>query len=235
MIRVADVSMRFGRARALDGVSLEVARGEAVALWGANGAGKTTLIRCVLGLLRYTGCVEVAGLDARAHGKRVRKLIGYVPQEIGFFDDMRVGESIRFFARLKAAPFDDVERELDRVGLAGHGRKRVRELSGGMKQRLALAVALLGDPPVLVLDEVTASLDALGRDGFVHLLERLSGEGRTMLFSSHRVDEVTTLAHRVVTMDLGKIIGMCAGSEFDPSTRRAGRPSPASPAMEHSR
>lgn len=216
MIRIEGLTKRFGRTTAVDGVSLEVPAGDSVALWGANGAGKTTLIRCVLGLLRYRGRIEVGGFDVRRRGKAARRLIGYVPQELGFYDDLGVAEAVRFFARLKGVGVGvgDVDAVLGGVGLAGHGRKRIRELSGGMKQRLALAVAMLGDPPVLVLDEVTASLDACGREEFVSLLTRLSGAGRTMLFASHRVDEVTTLARRVVVLEWGRVAAEVPAAEF---------------------
>ena len=214
MIRIENLTKCFGRVKAVDGVSVEIAPGDSVALWGANGAGKTTIIRCALGLLGYDGRITVGGFDARRDGKRARKLIGYVPQELGFYDDLGVAEAVTFFARLKAVRVADVDKVLGSVGLAGHGHKRVRELSGGMKQRLALAVALLGDPPVLVLDEVTASLDACGRDEFVALLSRLSGDGRSMLFASHRAEEVTTLAKRVVMLDKGRIAGEVPAAAF---------------------
>jgi ABC-type multidrug transport system ATPase subunit len=214
MIRVHAVTKKFGRAVAVNNATLEVPSGDSVALWGGNGAGKTTLIRCVLGLLRFDGTIEVGGLDVRKHPKRARRLIGYVPQELAFYDDLGVGEAVAFFSRLKGLGTPDVAAVLERVGLAGHERKRVRELSGGMKQRLALAVALLGDPPVLVLDEVTASLDACGREEFVSLLRRLSGEGRTMLFASHRVEEVTTLAKRVAMLERGEITNVTDASGF---------------------
>jgi ABC-type multidrug transport system ATPase subunit len=206
MIRIESLTKRFGRAAAVHGVSLRVAPGESVALRGGNGAGKTTIIRCVLGLMRFQGRITVGGFDVLRHGKRARSLVGYVPQELGFYDDLCVSAAVCFFARLKGVPIANVDEVLAGVGLAGHGHKRVRELSGGMKQRLALAVALLGDPPVLVLDEVTASLDACGREEFVALLCRLSHSGRAMLFASHREEEVATLATRVVTLDKGKIV-----------------------------
>jgi ABC-type multidrug transport system ATPase subunit len=214
MIRIDKVSKRFGRAVAVDGVSFDVAAGDSVALWGVNGAGKTTLIRCVLGLLRFRGRIEVGGFDVRRRGKRARMLMGYVPQELGFYDDLGVAEAVRFFARLKRVSVKSVGDVLAGVGLAGHERKRIRELSGGMKQRLALAIAMLGDPPVLVLDEVTASLDAVGRREFVALLSRLSGSGRTVIFASHRVEEVATLARRVITLEKGKIVNEATSERF---------------------
>ncbi len=205
MIHIENVGMRFGRTAAVDGVSLDLGPGDSVALWGANGAGKTTLIRCVLGLLRFRGRITVGGHDVLRHGKRARLLVGYVPQEIGFYDDLGVAEAVRFFGRLKGLGHADAGATLGKVGLQGHEDKRIRELSGGMKQRLALAIALLGDPAVLVLDEVTASLDAVGRGEFLALLEQLSGMGRTLLFASHRIEEVASLAKRVAVLDQGRL------------------------------
>jgi ABC-type multidrug transport system ATPase subunit len=216
VIRINNLSKRFGQTAAVDGVSLEIPAGDAVALWGSNGAGKTTIIRCVLGLLRFKGQIEVAGRDVRRHGKRARSLIGYVPQELGFYDDLGVAQAVTFFARLKGVRVASVAAVLGRVGLSGHERKRIRELSGGMKQRLALAIAMLDDPPVLILDEVTASLDACGREEFVSLLSSLSAAGKTMLFASHRAEEVATLARRVVLLDKGRVRAEIPAPEFIP-------------------
>lgn len=205
MISIHHLTKRFRRTTAVDDVSLHLAAGDSLALWGANGAGKTTLIRCVLGLLRFRGRVAIDRHDVRRHGKLARLLVGYVPQELAFYDDLRAADTLLFFARLKGLPPPSPDAELARVGLADHARKRVRELSGGMRQRLALAVALLGDPPVLILDEVTASLDAVGRDEFVRLLARLAGSGRTLLFASHRLDEVAALARTVAVLERGRL------------------------------
>jgi ABC-type multidrug transport system ATPase subunit len=214
MIRIENLTKRFGRTLAVDGLSLEVAAGQSVALWGANGAGKSTVLRCILGLYRYTGRITVGGHDARRHGKRARRLIGYVPQELGFNDDLRVGQAVALFARLKGVGAQPVDGVLARVGLAGQAGKRMRELSGGMKQRLALGLALLGDPPVLILDEVTASLDTCGREEFVTLLAGLAGSGRSLLFASHRPDEIATLARTVAVLDKGRLAGQEPGAEF---------------------
>lgn len=203
MIHASNITKRFGRYRAVADVSLDIPQGDSVALWGSNGAGKTTLIRCVLGLLRFKGSITLGGHDVRRRGKHARMLVGYVPQELALYDTLSVAEAVRFFGRLKGLGPRDEAGAVERVGLAGHERKRVRELSGGMKQRLALAIALLGDPPVLVLDEVTASLDAVGRRELVALLRSLGGTGRTMLFASHRTEEIATLANRVLVLDKG--------------------------------
>jgi ABC-type multidrug transport system ATPase subunit len=215
MIEIEHLTKAFGGATAVADVSLSIRPGESVALWGENGAGKSTIIRCVLGLLRYRGSVRIAGLDAWRQGKRARRLIGYVPQELGFYDDLRVGEALGVFGRLNGQQVNDADVVLERVGLPGHAAKRIRELSGGMKQRLALAIALLGDPPILVLDEVTASLDACGRAEFVALLASLTrSRQRATLFASHRVEEIDALATRVVTLERGRTTNDTSAAEF---------------------
>lgn len=205
MIHAEHITKRFGRHMAVNDVSFDVAAGEAVALWGPNGAGKTTAIRCVLGLLAFEGKIEVNRNDIRKRGKAARRSLGYVPQELALHDDLRTLEALHFYGRLKRAPRDRPRKVLADVGLAQHGRKRVGELSGGMKQRLALAIALLSDPPLLVLDELTASLDASGRTGFIDLLVQLKRVGKSMLFTSHRLEEVESLADRVLVLRDGTL------------------------------
>ncbi len=212
MIKVQDLTKRFGSLVAVDHLSFEVQSGEAVALWGPNGAGKTTALRCVLGLLPYEGLIHVAGHDVRHQGKIVRRLIGFVPQELNFHDDMTVEETLYFYARLKKVSAEAQVMDaptLERLGLAGHTRKLVRELSGGMRQRLALAIALLADPPLLLLDEPTANLDARARDALLALLADLKSMGKTLVFSSHRFEEVATLADRVLVMEQGRLVAEC--------------------------
>ncbi|MCL4222112.1 MAG: ABC transporter ATP-binding protein [Phycisphaerales bacterium] len=206
MIRAERVTMKFGRVAAVNGVSFEVAPGESVALWGSNGAGKTTLVRCLLGILRARGRIEVGGCDARRRGKALRSLVGYVPQELAFHDDTRLGSAMSFFAGIRRVPVSRARELLDQVELDGHERKRVRDLSGGMKQRLALAVALLADPPLIVLDEPTSNLDAAGRAAVMKSLVALKQRGKTILFASHRPDEVASLADRVLVLKRGRLI-----------------------------
>jgi ABC-type multidrug transport system ATPase subunit len=206
IIQIADVHKRYGRSTVLGGVSFDVRAGQSVALWGSNGAGKTTLIRCMLGLINFEGQIRVAGLDVRTEGKRVRRLLGYVPQELAFYDDFRVIEASRYMARLRGADVGGCEAGLANLGLLAHARKRVRELSGGMKQRLALSVALLNDPPLLVLDEPTSNLDSAGRDSLMQLLLDLKAAGKSILFISHRPEEVAGLADRVLTLEGGRVL-----------------------------
>ncbi len=207
MIEVRNLTKRFGRFTAVQDLSFTVAEGEAVALWGANGAGKTTAVRCLLNLFPYEGEITVNGLDARRQSKAVRRLVGFVPQELSFHDDMSVAETLIFYARLKKVPDGyDFEPLLEQLRLTTHINHRVGELSGGLKQRLALAVALLSDPPILILDEPTASLDIRSREEFLVLLRGLKRAGKTMVFSSHHLEEITALADRVLLLEDGRLV-----------------------------
>ena len=210
MITITDLTKRYRKATVVSDFSLDVAAGESVALWGPNGAGKTTVVLCILGLVGYEGTIEVAGLDASTQGKAVRSLIGYVPQELSFYDDMRVIELLDYSAGLRSLGESRVDEVVTTMSLAEHADKRVRELSGGLKQRLGIATALLPDPPVLLLDEPTSNLDAAARDSVVRLLEDLRHAGRTLLVTSHHMEEVGMLVDRVVAMEGGRKTVECA-------------------------
>lgn len=207
IIRVSDLTRRFGPLTAVDHISFDVCAGEAVALWGANGAGKTTALRCLLHLMPFSGEVTIAGLDVKKQGKEARRLVGFVPQELSFHDELTVAETLTFYARLKKVPSAyDFTPLLTRLELLDHIRKPIRALSGGLKQRLALALALIGDPPLLILDEPTSNLDLRAREEFVHFLNDLRREGKTLVFSSHRLEEVKSVADRVLLLEGGRLM-----------------------------
>ncbi len=203
------ITKRFGRLTAVKDFDLDLRPGEAIALWGPNGAGKTTAMRCMLGLIRCRGTVTINGFDVRKRPKHAKRCVGYVPQELAFYDDWRAKELLGFFAKIKRVGRDRVSAVLDEVGLAEHASKRVGELSGGMKQRLALAAALLADPPILMLDELTANLDAAARDSFLGLLCRQRDLGKAILFTSHRLREIEALADGVLVMACGEVVSTC--------------------------
>ncbi len=214
MIRIRELTKRYGPLTVLDRFSLDVAPGESVALWGPNGAGKTTVVRCILGLVDYEGSVQVAGLDARLRGKAVRARIGYVAQELSFYDDMPLEDVLVYSATLRNVPVARVGTLLDQFRLHDHRLKRVAELSGGLKQRLALAVALVPDPPLLLLDEPTSNLDAHSREEAIELFEELRREGRTILLTTHHMEEMGMLVDRVVAMEGGRIVTECPPGEL---------------------
>lgn len=217
MIEARHITKKFKRVLAVDDLSFALEAGESLALWGSNGAGKTTLIRCLLGVFPSKGAIRIDGIDVQKKGKLARARIGYVPQELAFHDDARLGSAMRFFAKLRRVELDKAARSLELVGLRGQESKRVRDLSGGMKQRLALAIALIADPPIIVLDEPTSNLDSAGRGEVVGTLLKLRRQGKTLIFASHRPDEVITLADRVLVMEQGRLVQQTTPETLWPS------------------
>ncbi len=205
MIEIKGLTKKYGSFTAVDSLTFSIERGESVALLGANGAGKSTLIKCVLGLLDYSGTIEVNGIGLGEDSKGAKSYIGYIPQEALFYE-MRVGELVRFFASLRGVGTDRAREVLGVVGLMEHRDKLCSELSGGMRQRLSFALAFLSEPPVLLLDEPTSNLDAGARADLLQLTKSYHESGNTVMFSSHRLDEVNYLADRTVFMKQGRVV-----------------------------
>jgi nitrous oxidase accessory protein len=203
-ISVAGLTKRFGNVAAVEELSFLVGRGETVVLWGPNGAGKTTVLRCLLGLLPFEGDLQVMGAECGPRGRASRQMIGYVPQEVWLHADRSICETVLFFARLRRVDPARAAALIEEWGLKDVEHRAVRNLSGGMKQKLSLVVALLADPPVLLLDEPTSNLDVRTRGEFADLLERLKRAGKTLLFCTHRQSEVWRLADRVVVLRQGR-------------------------------
>lgn len=210
MIQVENLRVRLGRAQILDGLGFQVGRGQSLALWGQNGAGKTTVIRALLGLVPFEGKVRLAGLAMPTQGRAARAAVGYVPQQLAYDQDMDCLGLLRFFGAIRGAPAEAPRALLVQLGLEAQAAKAVGALSGGMKQRLALAAALLGDPPILFLDEPTANLDAAARAELTSLIAELRAAGKTLLLTTHRLAEVAALADRVLVLEGGRVRGDCA-------------------------
>ena len=208
------VVKRFGHVTAVDRVDLSIRPGETVVLWGPNGAGKTTLLRCILGVVPFDGTITVGGHDVRRNGKAARWLMGYVPQEIRLPGHQTVSETVSFVARLRRISPAAALAGLGRWGLEGLAEQRVQALSGGMKQRLALALALISDPPVLLLDEPTSNLDLAARRELMEQLEQLGAQGKTLLVCSHHAAEVWRIADRVVVLERGRIVAQDAPEQL---------------------
>lgn len=206
MITFQNVSKTFKRARVLDAISLDVDVGERVALIGSNGAGKTTLIRCLLGEYTFDGTVAVDGRDPRRRRTEVLANIGFVPQLPPPLK-MPVGQLIRFAAGLCGTDPQRIHALAARLGLdvAPIADRQFVRLSGGMKQKLLIAIALGREAKVLVMDEPAANLDPEARKIFFELLAERQ-EQATMLISSHRLNEVSTLVNRVVELDMGRVV-----------------------------
>lgn len=213
VITVNHVTKRYGPVAALDGISFQVEPGEAVALWGPNGAGKTTVLRCLLGIAKYSGDIRVGGNDPQRDGRAVRQIIGYVPQDLPI-SPATVGEMAAFVATIKRASLETALEHLATLGIAEQVSKPISALSGGMKQRLALALALIGSPQILLLDEPTANLDARGRAELLDLLRGYHRQGLTVVFSSHRPDDVLALADRILMIERGVLRRSATPAEF---------------------
>jgi len=205
IIDVHDLTKRFADRVVLDRVRFSVFPGEAIALWGPNGAGKTTILRCLLGRTTYEGVVQVFGLSPLRDGPAVRARIGYVPQQLPLLD-LSVGELVEIVADLRGESLERAWERLERFGIQHAWSQPVRTLSGGMQQRLALALATIGDPPLLLLDEPTANLDAAAREDLLAALEQLRESGRTIVFASHRPDDIWRLATRVLRIEAGRVV-----------------------------
>jgi len=213
MIKIKGLTKKYDKTLAINNVSFEIKNGEAVALLGPNGAGKSTLVKCLLGLLDYNGEIFVKNLEIRANSKKVKSLISYVPQEPALYD-MKTVEIMRFYSSLRKKDPEDTDRILEIVGLSEHKNKFTSELSGGMKQRLSFALALITNSPVLILDEPTSNLDSVSREDLLELTKKLKNEGKTIIFSSHRLDEVHYISDRIVYLESGKLIKDCRLEEF---------------------
>lgn len=212
ILRLDNVRKRYGRRTVLDGVSFAIAPGRVVALLGGNGAGKTTTLKCILGVTSFEGAVEVGGLRVDKRGRDARRLIGYVPQLPALSEDDTCEQALSFTAELRGAPLSGIGDALERVNLTAQRTMRIGELSGGMRQRLALGAALLGDPKLLLLDEPTASLDLESRAQFDRIIGDLRSEGRTILLSTHHHSRLDELVDQVLILHEGALT-------FDGTTR----------------
>jgi ABC-2 type transport system ATP-binding protein len=206
MIRFDSVGKTFRRTRVLDGISLEIGVGERVALIGSNGAGKTTLIRCLLGEYTFDGAVAIEGRDPRRERTAVLGKIGFVPQLPPPLK-MPVAQLIDFSAALCGTDPARIHELAQRLGLelAPILTRPFVKLSGGMKQKLLISIALGREAKVLVMDEPAANLDPEARKIFFELLAERQADV-TMLISSHRLNEVSALVNRVIEMDMGKVV-----------------------------
>lgn len=199
MLAVHGLGVRFGDRIVLSDLHMEASAGECVVLWGPNGSGKSTLLRALLGLLETSGRVLVAGHDVRKDPVQARRAIGYVPQE-SCLPDWTTRAVLERTARLKGVR-PDVERLLRRWGLRDHADTRTSQLSGGLRQRLLLALALLADPPILLLDEPAANLDARAQADVADVVRQARRDGRLVVLATHSEADVRALADRVVRLD----------------------------------
>jgi ABC-2 type transport system ATP-binding protein len=210
VVETRDLTKRYGKLLALDRLTLSVGKGQILGFIGPNGAGKTTTIKILVGLARPTsGTAAVAGIDCVAEARKVKRLIGYMPDTFGSYDNMRVGEYLDFFGaafgiprRARAKRVDEV---LDVAGAGGFKDLFVEALSHGMRQRVAVARTLLHDPVALILDEPANGLDPPARIEMRKLLRDLADRGKTLIVTSHILPELARICDRVAIITRGRL------------------------------
>jgi ABC-2 type transport system ATP-binding protein len=210
VIRARELTKRYGANIAVDHIDLEVSAGEIVGILGPNGSGKTTTILMLLGLTEPTsGHAEVAGFDPLREPLEVKRRVGYLPDQVGFYDGLSARDNLAYTGRLAGLPRHEIDERfaaaMDRVGLGDVGRDRVRTFSQGMRQRLGLAEVLMKRPSVAILDEPTTALDPHSTQEFLAMIRGLKADGTAVLLSSHHLDQVQSVCDRVALFNRGHI------------------------------
>ena len=228
VIEVTDLVKRYGDRTAVDGVSFSVEEGEIFAILGPNGAGKTTTVESISGLRTPdSGTIRVLGLDPQRDRDELRRVVGVQLQESELPDQMRVREAVELYASFYAGPRDG-ERLLADLGLADKRKSQFGKLSGGEKQRLSIALALIGNPKIAILDELTTGLDPQARRDTWQLIEDVRAGGVTVILVTHFMEEAERLADRIALIDAGRVVALDTPAGIVvPRRRRAAAPVPA--------
>ena len=212
-LEAQDLYKNFDEHKAVNGVSFTISKGEIFGLLGPNGAGKTTTIRMLSTVLEPNrGDVTIGGYSVRHEAEAVRRLIGVCPQELALYEDLSALDNLVFFGRMVGLDGKEAKAQamahLERMGLIERARGKVAKFSGGMKRRLNLAIALMGHPEFLFLDEPTVGIDPQSRVNIYETIENLRKQGMTILYTTHYMEEADHLCERVAIMDSGQIIAM---------------------------
>jgi ABC-2 type transport system ATP-binding protein len=214
IIEIRELTKFYEEQVAVDHLSLKITEGEVFGFLGPNGAGKTTTLLMLLGLSEPTsGKAWVCGFDPTRDPLKVKRVVGYLPENVGFYDDMNAAENLKFVSRLNGIPDDQSAVKIDEVlkivDLQAEPRKKVGAFSRGMRQRLGIAEVLVKEPQVVFLDEPTLGLDPEGSSQMLELIQSLSRDKKiTVFFSSHLLDQVQKISHRVGIMIKGSLVAV---------------------------
>jgi ABC-2 type transport system ATP-binding protein len=211
MLKIAHLSKSFDSIKAVDDISLEVKKGEIFGLLGPNGAGKTTTISMIASLLRPdTGKIYIDSLDTETDLKKIKKMMGVVPQEMAFYEELSAKENLIFWGKLQGVGRKTLEERirfyLEKTGLLGRENDPLKKYSGGMKRRINLIIGLIHQPKLLLLDEPTIGIDVQTRLNIYEIIKEASSQGTTILYTTHNLQEAEELCHRIGIMDQGKIL-----------------------------
>ena len=212
MITAQNLLKRFGNITAVNGVSFQIQKGETFGLLGPNGAGKTTTINMMMGALKPDGGSITLNGTADPTQPQVRRQLGNAPQSLALYEELTADENLKFFGKIYGLSGkklgERVQWALEFAGLVERRKSRVSTYSGGMKRRLNMACAMVHDPPVLLLDEPTVGVDPQSRNAIFDSIEKLIKEGRTIVYTTHYMEEAQRLCDRVAIMDRGKILAL---------------------------
>jgi ABC-2 type transport system ATP-binding protein len=206
VISYAGVSLSYGKTKALIDVTLDIEPGQIIALVGPNGAGKSTFVEILMGLKKPdTGTVKVLGIDILKHPQKHLTRIGVQLQETKIFTKLTGRDYLTFFSQLYEATMP-IEEVIEKLNLHDFVDQRIDDVSGGQKQRISLGLAIINNPELIILDEPTVGLDPIARKQFWHFIRALQSDGKTLLFTTHYMDEVRSLASQVLVLAGGKVI-----------------------------
>jgi ABC-2 type transport system ATP-binding protein len=211
MLRVENLTKRYGQRVAVDAISFGIEQGETVGLLGPNGAGKTTTIAMICGIARPDGGdVSLGGTSMLRNANALKRRVGLVPQDLALYEELSAWANLQLFGGLYGLGDAQLrprgEAALSLVGLADRSKDRVSTFSGGMKRRLNIAAALLHDPDLILLDEPTVGVDPQSRNAIFDNLEELKGRGKTLLYTTHYMEEAERLCDRVLILDHGRVL-----------------------------
>jgi ABC-2 type transport system ATP-binding protein len=213
MLKIEHLSKTFDSIKAVDDISFEVKKGEIFGFLGPNGAGKTTAISMISGLLKPdSGKITIDSMDLESHLKSIKKIMGVVPQDMAFYEELTASENLLFWGRLQGVKRKILEERiqiyLQATGLLGRENDPLKKYSGGMKRRINLIIGLIHQPKLLLLDEPTIGIDVQTRLNIFNLIKEASLKGTTILYTTQNLQEAEELCHRIAIMDQGKILAM---------------------------
>lgn len=218
-IELRNLVKRYGSSLAVDNISLKIEKGEIFGLLGPNGAGKSTTIKMIMGLLKPNrGEIYVKGMDVRKDSLAVKRLLGLVPQDIAIYDGITARENVEFFGKLYGLRGKNLKNGADEAleftGLKDKEKEKPKKFSGGMKRRLNIACAIVHQPEIIIMDEPTVGIDAQSRNHILDSVKELNKRGTTIIYTSHYMEEVESIAKRVGIIDYGKLIALGTKDEL---------------------
>lgn len=218
LLEFQDVEYRYKKDTVIEAISFTMGKGDILGLLGPNGAGKSTILSIAATLLKPTKGKVLYYQDPMQELKKLRKLMGFVPQEVALYHDMTTKENLYFFGELYGLKGEDLRKKSEEVGeivaISLKETKKVKELSGGMRRRINIAVALLNSPEILIMDEATVGIDFQSKQYILKAMENLKNQGTSILYASHHMDELLSLCTEIFILNKGKIIGKQAREEF---------------------